>query len=91
MGKTCILDPPKIESYFSDRFTFSNIRGRTSRRIYRLALPLLSPETLSSMTKLMIFLFKGTVSLDNQPRCPRITIGSCGEVVVNYLIFAGIL
>ena len=34
---------------------------------------------------------KGTVSLDNQPRCPRITIGSRGEVVVNYLIFAGIL
>ena len=34
---------------------------------------------------------KGTVSLDNQPRCPRITIGSCGEVVGNYLIFAGIL
>ena len=29
---------------------------------------------------------KGTVSLDNQPSCPRITIGSCGEVVVNYLI-----
>ena len=35
--------------------------------------------------------FKGTVSLDNQPRCPRITIGSRGEIVVNYLIFAGIL
>ena len=31
-----------FESYFSDRLTFSNIRGRTSRRIYRLALPLLS-------------------------------------------------
>ena len=26
----------KFESYFSDRLTFSNIRGRTSRRIYRL-------------------------------------------------------
>ena len=35
-------------------------------------------------------MLKGTVSLDNQPRCPRITIGSRGEVV-NYLIFAGIL
>ena len=40
----------------------------------------------------MAFLdLKGTVSLDNQPRFPRITIGSRGEVVGNYLIFAGIL
>ena len=39
----------KFESYFSDRLTFSNIRGRTSRQIYRLALSLLSPETLSSL------------------------------------------
>ena len=31
----------KFESYFSDRLTFSNIRSRTSRQIYRLALPLL--------------------------------------------------
>ena len=34
---------------------------------------------------------KCTVSLDNQPQFLRITIGSRGEVVVNYLIFAGIL
>ena len=47
----------KFESYFSDRLTFSNIRGRTSRRIYRLALPPLSPEMLSSLSKLRIFLF----------------------------------
>ena len=33
---------------FSDRLTFSNIRSRTSHRIYRLALPLHAPETLSS-------------------------------------------
>ena len=39
---------------FSDQLTFSNIRCRTSRRIY--ALPLLSPETLSSLSKLRIFL-----------------------------------
>ena len=39
----------------------------------------------------MLWFIKGTVSLDNQPRFPRITIGSRGEVVVNYLIFAGIL
>ena len=40
-----------FESYFSDRLTFSNIRGRTSRRIYRLVLALLSLETLSSLSK----------------------------------------
>ena len=33
----------KNESYFRDRLTFSNIRGRTSRWIYRLAVPLLYP------------------------------------------------
>ena len=38
-----------FESYFSDRLTFSNIRSRTSRQIYRLALPLRAPETLSSL------------------------------------------
>ena len=35
-----------FESYFSDRLTFSNVCGRTSCRIYRLALSLLSPEML---------------------------------------------
>ena len=51
------VDLQTFESYFSDRLTFSNIHGRTSCRIYRLALPLLSPETLSSLSKLRIFLF----------------------------------
>ena len=37
-----VCGPKNIES-----LTFSNFRGRTSRRIYRLALPLLPPETLS--------------------------------------------
>ena len=41
----------KFESYFSDRLTFSNIRGRTSRLIYRLVLALISIETLSSLSK----------------------------------------
>ena len=35
----------KIESYFSDKLTFSEIRDRSSRRIYSLGLPLLSPES----------------------------------------------
>ena len=47
----------------SDRLTFSNIRGRTSRGIYRLALPLLSPETLSSWSNLRIFLFNAYLAL----------------------------
>ena len=41
------VDEKIFESYFSDRLTFSNIRSRTSRRIYRLALPLRAPEMLS--------------------------------------------
>ena len=45
------VDKKKLESYFSDRLTFSNIHGRTSHRIYRLALALLSPEMLSSSSK----------------------------------------
>ena len=44
-----LVDHKNFESYFSDQFTFSNICGRTSPRIYRLALPLLSPEMLSSL------------------------------------------
>ena len=47
----------KIESYLSDRLTFSNSRSRTSRRIYRLALPLRAPETLSSLSKSRISIF----------------------------------
>ena len=50
------------ESYFSDRLTFSNIDDRTSRRI-RLALPLLSPEMLFSLSKLRIFLFNVHLAL----------------------------
>ena len=49
------VDKKKFESYLSGRLTFSNIRGRTSCRIYRLALSLLSPETLSSLSKSRIF------------------------------------
>ena len=48
----CLWTPKKFESYFSDRLTFSNICGKTSHRIYRLALALLSLEMLSSLSKL---------------------------------------
>ena len=40
----CVCGQKKFESYFSDRLTFSNIRGR-------LVLALLSLETLSSLSK----------------------------------------
>ena len=52
-----ICGQKKIELYLSDRLAFSNISSRTSHRIYRLALPLHSPEMLSSLSKLRIFLF----------------------------------
>ena len=47
----CLWMKKKFESYFRDRLTFSNICSRTSRRIYRLALLLRAPETLSSLSK----------------------------------------
>ena len=50
------------ELYFSDRLTFSNIDDRTSRRI-RLALPLLSPEMLFSLSKLRNLLFNVQLAL----------------------------
>ena len=51
------------ESYFSDRLTLSNIYDRTSRRIYRLALPLRAPETLSLSSKSRIFLYNAHLAL----------------------------
>ena len=53
----------KIESYFSDRLNFSNIRGSTSCQIYRLALPLSTPETLSSLIKSRLFLNNAHLAL----------------------------
>ena len=59
----CLWNKKMFESYFSDRLTFSNIRGRTSCQIYSLAIPLLSPETLSSLSKLRILLFNAHLAL----------------------------
>ena len=53
----------KFESYFRDRFTFSNIDSRTSSRIYRLALLLRAPETLSSLSKSRISIFNAHLTL----------------------------
>ena len=59
----CLWTKNIFESYFSDRLTLSNIRIKTSRRIYRLALPLLSPETLCSSSKSRIFLYNAHLAL----------------------------
>ena len=53
----------KFESYFRDRLTFSNVDSRTSRRIYRLALLLRAPETLSSLSKSRISIFNVHLTL----------------------------
>ena len=59
----CLWTKKIFESYFRDRFTFSNIRSRTSRRIYRLALPLRTPEMLSSLSKSRISIFNAHLTL----------------------------
>ena len=53
----------KFESYFRDRLTFSNVDSRTSRRIYRLALLLRAPKTLSSLSKSRISIFNAHLTL----------------------------
>ena len=53
----------KFESYFRDQLTFSNVDNRTSRRIYRLALLLRTPETLSSLSKSRISIFNAHLTL----------------------------
>ena len=57
------VDEKIFELYFSDRLTFSNIRSRTSCRIYRLAQPLCTPETLSSLSKSRISIFNAHPTL----------------------------
>ena len=53
----------KFELYFRDRLTLSNVDSRTSRRIYRLALLLRAPETLSSLSKSRISIFNAHLTL----------------------------
>ena len=59
----CLWTNKIFESYFRDRLTFSNIDSRTSRRIYRLALLLRAPETLSSLSKSRISIFNAYLAL----------------------------
>ena len=59
----CLWTKKKFESYFRDLLTFSNVDSRTSRRIYRLALLLRAPETLSSLSKSRISIFNAHLTL----------------------------
>ena len=59
----CLWTKNIFESYFRDRLTFSNICSRTSRRIYRLTLPLRTPEKLSSLSKSRISIFNAHLTL----------------------------
>ena len=59
----CLWPKKKFESYFRDRLTFLNVDSRTSRRIYRLALLLRAPETLSSLSKSRISIFNAHLTL----------------------------
>ena len=59
----CLWTKKIFESYFNDQLTFSNIRNRTSCRIYRLALPLRAPEMLSSLSKSRISIFNAHLTL----------------------------
>ena len=58
-----VVEEKKFESYFRDRLTFSNVDSRTSRQIYRLALLLRAPETLSSLSKSRISIFNAHLTL----------------------------
>ena len=59
----CLWSKKKFESYFREQLTFSNVDSRTSRRIYRLALLLCAPETLSSLSKSRISIFNAHLTL----------------------------
>ena len=59
----CLWSKKIFESYFRNRLTFSNIRSRTSPRIYRLALPLRAPKMLSSLSKSRFSIFNAHFTL----------------------------
>ena len=75
------VDEKTFESYFRDRLTFSNIRSRTSRRVYRLALSLRAPETLSSLSKSRISIFNAHLTLFVQRVTSHNSIGKYRHLV----------
>ena len=79
----CLWTKKIFESYFRDRLTFSNICSRTSRRIYRLALPLRAPETLSSLSKSRISIFNAHLTLFVRRMTSHNSIGKYRHLVWN--------
>ena len=77
----CLWTKKKFESYFGDRLTFSNIRSRTSLQIYRLALPLHAPETLSSLSKSRISIFNAHLTLFVRRMTSHTSIGKYRHLV----------
>ena len=57
------ITPKKFERHFSGQLTFSNTCSDFSSNVYRLALPLGAPETLSSFSKSRISLFNVHLAL----------------------------
>ena len=77
----CLWTKKIFESYFRDRLTFSNIRSRTSPRIYRHALPLRAPETLSSLSKSRISIFNAHLTLFFRRMTSQNSIGKYRHLV----------
>ena len=77
----CLWTKKIFESYFRDQLTFSKIRSRTSRQIYRLALPLRAPETLSSLSKSRISIFNAHLTLFVRRMTPHNSIGKYHRLI----------
>ena len=77
----CLWSKKNFESYFRDRLTFSNVDSRTSRRIYRLALLLRAPETLSSLSKSRISIFNAHLTLLVRKMTSHNSIGKYSHLV----------
>ena len=61
--------------------SYTHIRSRTSRRIYRLALPLRTPETLSSLSKSRISIFNEHLALSVRRMMSHNSIGKYRHLV----------
>ena len=74
----CLWSKKIFESYFRDRL---NVDSRTSRRIYRLALLLRAPETLSSLSKSRISIFNAHLTLVVRKMTSHNSIGKYRHLV----------
>ena len=72
LNRTLEIDSP---------FQTFTVHSRTSRRIYRLALPLRAPETLSSKSKSRISIFNAHLTLFVRRMTPHNSIGKYRHLV----------